>query len=498
MELDPERLETWEGLKKVSHSARKSWIHKNMPVLLKTLESYRFSTFSPPPWDVIGFICLNDNLYKEAEHIYDTMIKRTKGKENFMNRLTYYRGIAKFLQGRHKEAYEDFKLARHYELLQKDFHGPSLKAMAYMEKTIFPMREMVTKSQDKLRHDLNVPRFVDKVIGPDILKTLHKLGSASPLFSTNISQGGGYLLTLKNPLGIVKSIAIDPGFDFLDIFRDLGLSIVDLDAILATHDHDDHTESIEGLLSLLAKYNDHSPQSRVKRLDVFGSPGVMLKYKGLFNATDPYGNKEVNFKLLIPGSTIDSLGETSLKEEYGCALHVTQAYHEELWTHQESGVGVIIETNLSDKNHHPLKIGITGDTRYEAGLGTQYHDCQIILLNIGSLEKEEGKLLEQHLGLCGSINLLKEARPHIAVLTEFGEEFRGKRSTVASVIEDWSQPMEGPAEFKVIPADIHLEIRLTDLNIKETDTNVFLPYTMIEVDETEPEVIRYKLKEKTR
>lgn len=502
MELDVERPETWHNLRKFSKFERKTWITAKMPLILRTLERYISSSVDykdSAPWDAIGFICLDDGLYKEAEHIYDEMIKRAKHRENNLNHLLYCRGIAKFLEGRFKNALEDFKQSNHMSHIYKQKDLGAARALLYMEETIFPMIEMVTSTKDKLRSDLNVMPFLDKAIGPNILKTLHKWNSCSPLFSTGVSQGGGYLLTLKNHLGAVKSIAIDPGYEFLEIFKDLDLSIIDLDAIIATHDHDDHTESIEAILSLLAKHNDHVPQSRAKTLDIFGSPGVMLKYQGLFNALDPWGNREIRFKLLVPGTTIDHIGPVSLKEKYGCTLHVKQAFHQELWTHEESAIGIVIETNLMDKHNAPVCVGVTGDTRYEKGIGEQYKGCQVLLFNIGSLEKEEGKLLSQHLGLIGSINVIKEAKPRVAILTEFGEEFRGKRATVASVIEEWASPMEGitaDEEFKVIPADMHLEVRLTDLYIKETSSKVFLPHKMIETDESESEIILYKMKER--
>lgn len=500
--IDTEKPDTWKNLKKYELDDRKLWIKNKIPFILRTLEriisTSSFNHDHEAPWDVIGFICLNDGLYKEAEHLYDDMLKKAKDK-NILSQIAYFRGISKFLQGRFKDAYEDFKLARHTEHANRDFNGRSLKALAYMEETIFPMLEMVSKSKEKLRHDLNISRFIEKAIGPYVLKTLHKWNSCSPLFSSNISQGGGYLLTTKNQVGAVKSIAIDPGYNFVDIFKDSDLSIVDLDAIIVTHDHDDHTESIESILSLLAKYNDNVHHTKVKSLDIFGSAGVMLKYQGLFNALDPYGNKEINFKLLVPGSTIDHVGQTSLLEKYGCIFHVKQAFHKELWTGEESSVGIVIETNIFDKNKNRIKIGITGDSRYEAGIGNQFKGCQILLFNIGSLEKEEGKYLSQHLGLIGCVNLLKEAKPQIAILTEFGEEFRGKRATVASVIEEWALPLDTYADdemLRVIPADIHLELRISDLNIKETSSNIFLPHNMVEVDESESEEIIYKMREK--
>ncbi len=501
MDLDAERPETWKSLSRLVPADRKYWIQAKLPIILRTLDRYIKANVEykkDAPWDLIGFTCLNEGLYAEAEHIYDEMSRRAHGRENIAHRLIYCRAIAKFLQGRFRDAYEDLKLSRHHGHLHKQADIGTIRAISYMEDTIFPMVEMVAKTKEKLRSDLNIPRFVEKSIGANILKTLHKWNSSSPLYSAGISQGGGYMLTLKNHLGAVKAIAIDPGYGFIDMFRDIDLSIVDLDGIIITHDHDDHTESMESILSLLAKHNDNVPHSKIHHIDVFGSAGVMLKYQGLFNALDPLGNKEINFRLMTPGSTIEHVDHTSLMEKYGCVLHIKQAFHEELWTHQESAVGVVIETSLKDKSDRPVSIGITGDTRYEPGLGEQYRGCQALLLNIGSLEKEEGKLLTQHLGLIGSINLIKEARPRLAVVTEFGEEFRGKRATVSSVIEEWAKPMEGflsGEEFKVIPADVDLEVRINDLYIKETSSKVFLPFKMVDADEMENDSVVYRMRE---
>jgi len=410
----------------------------------------------------------------------------------------YFRGIARFLQGRFKEAFDDFKISRQHDLHMRIPNSPATRAIAYMEETIFPTREIIKKNQEKLIRDLNAPRQVDYKIGANILRTIHKWNSASPLFSHGLSQGGGYFLTLRSARGDVKGIAIDPGYDFFAILRDLGLGIADIDAIIITHDHDDHTESVEGILSLLAKYNDHNQEKKSKVLDIFGSAGVLLKFHGLLSATDLFGNKEINYKLLIPGNKVHEVEGVPLMEKHGFNLIVKPAYHTERWTNQESSVGVVIETNVKTKTGEQLNIGITGDTRYQEGLGKEYADCQVILLNIGSIEKEEGKLLGQHLGMLGCINLLKEARlnkPVLAILTEFGEEFSGKREIISRIIENWAQPLyDGKVnkELKVIPADVNLEVKLHELSIRESDTNVFFPYSMIEVDEKKPELLKYK------
>lgn len=491
--LDETKIETWDNLKRLTYEARCHWISHNLKNILISFEKSK--PRDKKAWHSIGFICINDNLYKEAEEIYDLMFRIMRGYHDDYGTAAYYRGIAKFLQGRHKEAHADFKIAHQLALHNRDYDSPSSDALHYMEKTIFPTKEIIKKNHDSLIHNLNQPRSLEYKIGANVLRTIHKWNSASPLYSQGPSQGGGYLLALRGKKGGLNGIAIDPGYDFFNIFRELGLGIADLDAIIITHDHDDHTESVEGILSLLAKHNDHNHERKSKVLDIFGSAGVLLKFHGLLSATDLLGNREINFKLLVPGSTITEIEGESLEEKYGFSLRVNPAYHTERWTNQESAVGLVLETNIMNNDGETLKIGITGDTRYNERIGRAYKDAQILLLNIGSIEKEEGKLLGQHLGMCGCINLLKEARigkPLLAILTEFGEEFEGKRETISTIIENWAQPMNGNnhKQLRVIPADVNLEVRLTDLTIRETDTNVFFPYHTIKVEEGE--VLKYK------
>ncbi|MDD5383205.1 MAG: MBL fold metallo-hydrolase [Candidatus Margulisbacteria bacterium] len=494
--LDVKRPNTWLNLNKLNHRGQKEWLKNNFKELLSFLKNFPADNIEL--WNLIGYACIDNNLYHEAETIYDELFKKTQKEHGNIGLAAYLSGITHFLQGRFQEAYKDFKLSRQHELQTKTVNGPSARALAYMEETLFPTREIIKSNIAQLIKDLNTPRMLERAIGANMLRTIHKWNSATPLFSRGVSQGGGYFLTLRNNLGQIKGIAVDPGYDFFNIFRDLGLSIADIDAIIITHDHDDHTESVEGILSLLAKYNDHNEARKTKVIDVFGSAGVLLKFHGLLTATDMFGNREINFKLLVPGAEITEVKGVSLKEKHGFTLSVKPAHHTERWTSQESSIGVVIHTGIKDiKNGGNLNIGITGDTRYEIGLGLEYRDAQVLLLNIGSVEKEEGKMLNQHLGMIGCINLIKEARlgkPLLAILTEFGEEFSGKREIISRIIENWAQPMAGGKgrDLRVIPADVHLEVRLEDLNIRETDTDVFFPYTLIKIDESDPEILRYR------
>jgi tetratricopeptide (TPR) repeat protein len=506
--LEAEQHNTWHYLLKFPLYARKEWVKKNLETVLTVIKNLLSNPVTlnrimtdghKTPWDAIGFICINDNMYEEAEAVYDVVFHKLSDLKEDTSLALYNRGIARFLQGRYKDAYEDFKLASKNDPHSYDKKSLTWGAIKYMDEVLFPTRETIKRNHERLVRDLNMPKMVNEMIGPNKLKIFRKWNSSTPLFSQNISQGGGYYLTLKNHHHETKGIVIDPGYNFLDIFRDHRLGIQDIDAIIITHDHDDHSEALEGILSLVAKYNDYKTSGPSKVLDIFGSPGVMLKYQGLFNKTDKDGNNEINFKLMIPGNKIKEIAGESLMDKHGFNIVVNQAYHPELWTNQESTVGVTVETNLTYK-HHPLKLGITADTRYETFIGNQYQDVQIILINIGSIEKEEGKFLHSHLGLFGCINMLKEARigkQLLAILTEFGEEFRGRRKIISKIIELWGQPMEQNMvnpEFRVVPGDLNLEVNLADLSLKDTRTGRFYNYADMDYDEVDPETIVYRPK----
>ncbi len=207
--IDALRPNTWENLRRLPPQGQKDWIKKNFNDLLKLLSG--LGENNTHLWNFIGYACINNNLYQEAEAVYDELLRKTQKQHKNLSLPAYFRGIAHFLQGRFQDAYNDFKLAHQYDLQAKNVSSPAGQAIAYMEDTLFPTRETIRKNQAKLVKDLNAQKTLGHVIGANVLRTIHKWNSASPLFSSGISQGGGYFLTLRNGRGELKGIAIDPG-----------------------------------------------------------------------------------------------------------------------------------------------------------------------------------------------------------------------------------------------------------------------------------------------
>ena len=113
--LDPKRTNTWGNLSNLSQHTQKDWVRKNFREIIQTLEHLPADELMP--WNLLGYVCIDNNLYQEAEKIYDELFKKTQKEHGNIGLPAYYRGIAHFLQGRFQDAYNDFKISR-----QSDIH----------------------------------------------------------------------------------------------------------------------------------------------------------------------------------------------------------------------------------------------------------------------------------------------------------------------------------------------------------------------------------------
>ncbi len=141
------------------------------------------------------------------------------------------------------------------------------------------------------------------------LEVLKRWNSYTPLIADN-SRGGGYFLKLNG-----KGIVIDPGFDFISNFRARGHRFDEIDMVMVSHSHDDHTADLEAIISLLYRFNrglredsipreiakekdcstqhardhfaaeiDRRYSDAKKHIEFFISDGVWTKFKGLFES----------------------------------------------------------------------------------------------------------------------------------------------------------------------------------------------------------------------
>lgn len=310
------------------------------------------------------------------------------------------------------------------------------------------------------------------------------------------NKGGGYFLYHQG-----KGIVIDPGFNFIENFYQEGFKIADIDAVLITHAHNDHTVDLESILTLVYKHNDaiaddvkekmkgkredkirqeisNKLKEKGKKIDLFMNLGTFMKYSGLLNLKD--ANEINSVTVLMPNTTYQ------LPEEYhGITIYTTKAKHHEIIDEQYA-IGFILDID-------GIKIGFTGDTGWDWDrkeiMVKPFIRCnpRLVIAHLGSIKSTEFDYVKatcdddrnkcfyrHHLGLLGITKFLDITKPELTIVSEFGEELRGMRKEIVERIGK-------VLGLKCLPGDIGLHIRLSDLSIYCFVEEDFIDYNQIQV-----------------
>jgi len=316
-------------------------------------------------------------------------------------------------------------------------------------------------------------------------------------------RGGGYFLRHGG-----EGIVIDPGYDFIDNFARAGGRLRDIQHIIVTHAHDDHTADLEALLMLF--YRLRNPESsdvamareiprdirKNTQVSLYLSESVQRKFSGLLRLTDPMFRRNVT--LSNPGKDENQI----LRLNEKATLTVLPAYHDDVIS-REHAVGLCLDCDID--NGRVRRIVFTGDSglyprlskvqgsadqgepevddsegkalfeRYKAILGERKPD--LLVAHIGSIKKQEfpsehftyaelerhfkpsRRFYVNHLGLLGTLLLIYKLAPKAVVISEFGSELKDIRielvNCLAQALHD-RQEADDPTTDKtfVTPGDL--------------------------------------------
>lgn len=425
---------------------------------------------------------------------YEKSAKITE-KEYVENALKEYKE-ARYIYGTKKLNYPVFESIAQDLYIQledksgkgTDFFGSTInKMMASTDMKKLEKKYYENKSKRKNfqreKHRLEPPHAPE-------LHILRRWNSFTPILSTDTfpSKGGGYFITTGN-----RGIVFDPGFNFIQNFRQAGFSLNDIDDIFITHAHNDHTVDLESLLSLLHNYNEdikgnrfsekensvyrkfmekfpkdnietlalkvdesfkNSP--RKKRFNIYISPGAKEKCGFL-----KFGSRQ-NYEIIILNTKQVDLSQFTggIKIDYDFDKEISifpiLAKHDDLMTDNKC-LGCIVRFSPGD-----IIICYTGDTGYGEDLEKEYKKINeiykrinnngiILLAHIGGFKPEEQyyyrtdptkALYKTHLGRLGLCKLIDCLKPDISLISEFGEEFEGCRKTLVNILQKYyKQPI---------------------------------------------------------
>ena len=322
------------------------------------------------------------------------------------------------------------------------------------------------------------------------LSVLRKWNSYTPVLPQKgqHNKGGGYFI-YHDGVGIV----IDPGYNFVQNFFEQGFKLDDIDVVLVTHAHNDHTVELESIFSLLNKRNENGTPPN-KRIDIYLNLGTFKKFAGYFDLSIEDNPNYVRNIVLL-----DSHNEYRIPKEHPKDISVitTRTQHHEMITCSYA-LGFILrcgETNIR----------FTGDTGWNKDIektnsslmdSKQIDKIDILVPHLGSIGEEEfnfafDKSIEEniaarvfyrnHLGILGSICMMHHNRPSIVIFSEFGEELSYIRKDIVKKI---STAMEIPC----LPGDIGFNIRLDDRSVFCSKGGRMVPVESISVFEVEQDL----------
>ena len=330
---------------------------------------------------------------------------------------------------------------------------------------------------------------------------LRKWNSFTPVVpnfdDSDDAVGGGYFIYHSG-----RGTVIDPGYNFIENFFSAGGRIVDIDNIVITHAHNDHTIDFESILTLIYQYNAQNEKRSKryhKKVNVYLNMGSFLKFSGILDLRNcPYIDRVI---ALNPGSRF------ALDD--GLQMTVLPAYHDEIVS-KDYSVGLHFSckgdhrsrtTNLlftSDSGLFPQTIKnnkVVADVRKKELYETyqiDLHNIDVLVPHIGSIKEREidpslnAKLDEiiypNHLGIIGTARMITSIRPKLVVLSEFGEELKDFLVDLTEMLQD---VVDGFFENKkghvphVLPGDVSFVYDLAARAVYCPICRTFIPYRTV-------------------
>ncbi len=365
----------------------------------------------------------------------------------------------------------------------EDLSNPSTVLNAYAKIEVIANQEFEKQKKDiieardaqkkQLKEDLSQYKSMDT----NVLYVLKQWNSATPRFphkNPETSFGGGFFLVWNK-----KGIVIDPGYDFLKHFYGQGFGPKNINLIIVTHAHEDHCQDLEPIFSALYKFNRDCEKHKV---DVLVSEGTHIKYSRLF----AINRATIHDEILQQGKTVNI--DDVFRSGYKLVVRGTKTvHHEEPWMKNNTGTGLVL--SLKDPTGD-TQIGFTSDTAFWEGIINEFSGANLIVANIGTYGESSNHLCDT-----GCLELLKGCipSPSLVVVSEFGEELKGKRVKVCSEIETLAMWQTVGERIPVIAGDVGLQISIPKMQILCENTGHFEDVKLV-IDKEDNDRIHYYLK----
>ena len=333
-----------------------------------------------------------------------------------------------------------------------DTHSANIEKL-YAGNIIKELRPAVDHHK-KIVHDYYRMHWErEQFIGKDhYFINLKGMSSSTPIlynntFGTRLRGGGFYFRW--NMFGI----AVDPGLHFVTNMHECGLGISDIDVVIITHDHLDHTGDMLLLDDLEYQIKKSKSIQWYVCKEVYEAGKLAQDNMHLVSQGEEYElSPFVSFKA-IETRHIKSTLEYSdyLPTTFGCVFTL-KAYQ-----------------TPSRKQVNERVIGYTSDTTYWDGMEKEYDNTDMLIANISSVRENDLLMEEQnelHLGFSGCVKMLLgfSQAPRFFLLSEFWNGIEDIRFPVSKQLRRTAH--RKGMDTTVVPAELGMEIDLACMGVR--------------------------------
>lgn len=362
--------------------------------------------------------------------------------------------------------------------------------------------------------DVYIEKYKHRVCDEkNILIMLKGLSSSTPIllnyaYNTNFYSGGGFFLRW-NGMGI----AIDPGYQFVQNLQNYGLNVLDIDIVIITHEHIDHSSDMRLLddlhYNVASKYFEQIHEWDENRGRVIRAEQEKHKIRWymdalsceeavLFSRKQSGFNSEYNQLYCVNLAEDDRalleekyegyatiISATDIKINDEIDLHVFGTAHEqykedEKWKFFSHTFGCVLECGTDTGSKR--RIGYTSDTSLQPDRYPTMKDllsqCHMIIANISGIYEDDvllQELKERHLGYSGCYKMIKDLMESendslkYMLISEFANQVSDIRFGVSRFLQDEVKAIaeeRGTVSPCILPTEIGLTLDLDTFCVK--------------------------------
>ncbi len=293
------------------------------------------------------------------------------------------------------------------------------------------------------------------------------------------TTSGGYFLRWNH-----QGIAVNPGRNFLEAFHQHGGHIRDINHVIVTRSDLPSWADVEAIYDLNARVN--GVHNDVHVINYYVNQGA---YQQLAPALKPHYKQErhtvhcLELYLDSPEAEAISLSD-SITLNY---FPVTSQAHAETSGRGVEALGLRLDLQGTEGT---TKIGYSSGAAWSPILADNLSGTDVLLAAFEGTSTEDYSKVRYNydsLGYFGTLSLLEEVTPKIALCSEFaGRQGDIRLEVVQKLRSELASPEGNTTPTVVLPSDIGLEISLNDLKVRCSTSNAFTRASELVVTRSHP------------